>query len=707
MQSKIRNRILILLFGAFTLGSNLHGQINPDPVLEENLERLSERATSESALSDALEDVIALSQNPIDLNNAVQEDLLQIPYLTKGQVDRLTEYRLFYGEIFSIFELASIPGFDSTLIRKIEPYIVLEPISVTPRFTPRSLLKAGRQDFLIRFEQTLPEAKGYIKSDTMGAASNNASYSGSPQRYYFRYNYAWYDKIRVGLSGEKDPGEQFFRGAQRSGMDFYAGFLSVGNLGILKNLIIGNFRAAFGTGLTFGSGLSMGSMPGFSVASYQTSTFNAGGGIRPSLSVSEGEYLRGIALTLKSGALEMSTFASWHPRDANLIVNDTLPQDNPEVSSLNSTGYHRTLTEISEKGNIRELISGFNLKATFVKGINFGMRIGATGIFSKWSARIDPEVKIYNIHSFRGDENLVVGFDWLLRYKSFFFTGEISRSANGGLAFLSMATISPDPRVGFTLIYRNYQPTYQNLSGNAFGQNSNNTNEHGIYASVNILLNKKITLSLFGDFYSFPWLKYRINRPVQGYETGVMAGWQSSRSLNFTFRYYQKEGALNSRSGDSPLYAISATKSRSYRISINWVPNPGLMLNTRLEVRETKTNDRSSGYGYLACQDLQVKSGAIPLTGTLRYALFDIPVYDQRIYIYEPEVLYGYSMPAYSGRGIRVCLVLKYAITRWCQVWARGAVTHFNDRTEVGSGLEVRAGNIITELTGQVMFRFY
>lgn len=706
MRAKIKSRILILLFGAFAMVINLRGQVNPDPVLEENLERLSERATSESSVSDALEDIIALSQNPIDLNNAAQEDLMQIPHLTKEQVDRLTEYRLFYGEIFSIFELASIPGFDSTLIRKIEPYIVLEPISVTPRFTPGSLLKSGRQNLLIRIEQTLPEAKGYIKPDTMGESNDNAQYLGSPRRYYFRYNYTWYDKIRVGFSGEKDPGEQFFRGAQRWGMDFYAGFLSIGNLGILKNLIIGNFRAGFGTGLTFGSGMSMGSMPGFSVASYQTSTFNTGGGIRPSLSVSEGEYLRGIALTLKSGALEMSTFVSWHPRDGNLISIDTLREVDPEVSNMNTTGYHRTLTETSEKGNISELISGVHLSATFVKGINFGIKVGATGIFSKWSARINPEVKIYNIHAFRGDENHVVGFDWLLRYKSLFFTGEISRSANGGLAFLSMATIAPDPRVGFTLIYRHYQPTYQNLSGNAFGQNSNNTNEHGIYASVNILLNKKITLSLFGDFYSFPWLKYRINRPVQGYETGVMAGWQSSRGLSFTFRYYQKEGALNGNSGDNHLYSISAIKSRSYRVSINWVPNPALMLNTRLEVRETETNEKSAGYGYLACQDLQVKSRGIPLTGTFRYALFDIPVYDQRIYIYEPEVLYGYSMPAYSGRGIRVCLVLKYGITRWCQLWVRGAVTHFNDRMEVGSGLEVRDGNMITELTGQVMFRF-
>lgn len=698
--------LLLLLLGFFPSGNSLFGQVDSEVVLEENLERLSERAGSEEALADALEEVVALSQNPIDLNNALQEELSHIPYLSKEQVDRLTEYRLFYGEIFSIYEMTSVPGFDSTLLKKIEPFIIIKPISTTPRFTPASLLKSGRSDLLLRYEQTLPKSKGYIMKDSLAGEMSGSGYLGSPQRFYFRYNYSWYNKIRVGVSGEKDPGEQFFLGAQRWGMDFYAGFINLSNLGVLKSLILGNYRASFGSGLTFGSGLSMGSMPGFSVATSQTSAAStSGGGIRPSLSVSEGAYLRGAALTLQKGFLELSSFVSWHSRDANFIESDTGSSIRPEVGSLDGTGYHRSVSEAAEKGNLTELITGINLKATYAKGINFGMRLGVTGIFSKWSSRINPEIKVYNIHTFRGDENHVVGFDWLIRYKSLFLSGEISRSANGGLALLSMATLTPDPRVNITLIYRNYQATYQNLFGNAFGQNSYNSNERGIYASVNLFIHKRITVSLFGDYYSFPWLKYRVNRPVQGYETGVMAGWQWSRQLQFIFRYYQKEGAINGSSDEDPLPSIATTRSRSYRLSIAWSPNQWVNLNTRLEVRQTTTNQVSAGYGYLMCQDLQVKFGTIPLAGSFRYALFDNPVYEQRIYIYEPEVLYGYSMPAYSGRGIRVCLVVKYALARWCQLWLRGAVTRYSDRSEVGSGLEVRVGNTITEVTAQVRFR--
>lgn len=702
---KISFLIRITIFAFLT--TNLSGQIVPDPVLEDDLERLSERATSESSIAEAMEDMVQLAEHPIDLNNAPYEDLARIPFLTENQVRRLSEFRSNYGELLTLFELVSVKGFDSVLIRKIEPYVVLLPLSTVPRFSPKTFLNYGHQDFLVRLEQMLPLAKGFEKPDSLGGENIGKAYYGNPQRYYFRYTYNWFDRVRIGLSGEKDPGEQFFRGAQKWGMDYYAGFICLSNLGFLKNLTIGNFRASFGQGLTFGAGLSTGSMPGFSVSTYQSSSFTRnGGGIRPSLSVSEGDYLRGIAGTIKTGPVEISCFLSYHGRDANVIMRDTILERTVEISSLGSIGYHRTASELADMNSISEFIAGGNICASFIKGINFGIKIGATGLLSRWSARLNPEVKTYNINSFRGSENHVIGVDWVLRYKSLFFAGEISRSANGGVAFVSAATLTPDPRANFTLVYRNYQPEYQNFSGNAFGQNSSNSNECGIYAAINLSVHRIIMLAFFGDFYTFPWLKYRIDRPVQGYETGIMAGLQPSRNLTINLRYHQKKGEINSSAENSNLHLISGSRQRSYRLSLLWNTDLGITLNTRLEVRETKTADNPVSYGYLICQDLQLKSSGKTVSATLRYALFDLPGYDQRIYIYEPEVLYGYSMPAYSGNGIRGCLVVKYRATRWCSIWARCGVTYYSDRTEVGNGLDLRESNTVTELTGQIVFKF-
>ncbi len=688
------------------LPRGLMGQTLPEGASEDDLERLSERATSETAVSDALEEMIDLSAHPIDLNNATKAELQMIPFLTAKMCGNLEEYRQTYGEILSPFEMQIIPGFDSILIKKIMPYFILLPVSALPPPSPRNLINLGHHDLLLRFEQVLPISQGYNTSDSILSLKPNAGYKGTPHRYYFRYNYNWFDKIRIGFSGEKDPGEQFFRGAQSWGMDYYAGFLSIGSLGILKNLTIGNFKASFGQGLTFGSGLSTASMPGFSVSGYQTTSFlRPSGGIRPSLSVSEGDYLRGAALTIKTGRLEIAGFASWHYRDAKIASADTLGVQKFEFSSLISTGYHRTAEELANRNAISELIAGGNVNIPFSKGINFGMKIGFTGVYSQWSARFSQEQKIYNRYSLQGTFNYVIGADWLIRYKTLFLSGEVSRSASGGMALISMASFTPDPGVGLTLIYRNYDPHYQNLLGNAFGQNSNNCNEQGIYIAGNFALLRNIQLSLFCDFYSFPWLKYRVDRPARGYEAGIMTGWQASRNVNVNFRFYQKFGMINGLSENPYLHCLAEFNLRSYRITLNWNPSSFVTLKTRMEARETSSETNPVYFGYLVCQDLQVKFSRVPLTGTFRYALFDIPGYDQRIYIYEPEVLFGYSMPAYSGKGIRGCLVIRCKVTPFCEIWARGGVTYYSDRNEMGNGLDMRSGNTVTEITAQVMFR--
>jgi len=86
----------------------------------------------------------------------------------------------------------------------------------------------------LRYEQTFPKSAGYLVADSVRAINPDSYYPGSPQRYYFRYNYNWFDKLRIGFSGEKIRVSKFFRGAQPAGMDFYAAFLCISNIGILK-----------------------------------------------------------------------------------------------------------------------------------------------------------------------------------------------------------------------------------------------------------------------------------------------------------------------------------------------------------------------------------------------------------------------------------------------------------------------------------------
>lgn len=668
---------------------------------DDQVEKAVESLGIDHNYSDIMEDIVGLSGDPVKINAATEEDDLgAIPFLTADQRKALLAYIRTYGEVFSIYELQSIAGFDSLLIRKIEPFIAICPPSHIPKPTLRNLARYGHHELLLRCEQGFPKAAGYKHGDSIPAGKQGSYYLGNPQRYYFRYSYNWFDKIRIGVAGEKDPGEQFFRGSQSLGMDFYSGYINLSNIGILKNLTIGNFKASFGQGLTFGSGLSLGSVPGFSVS------VPAVKGIRPNLGMSEGSYLQGLAATFRIKPFEFSMFASYHPRDATAIPPDSISSHADMISSFTTTGYHRTAQELAKKNALRELVCGGNVNICMAPNQQLGFKIGLTGVYVRYSARLVPRVYPYNRFGFTGNENFNLGIDYQVRYRSIYLFGECSRGRNSSMALLAGAVITPDPRVMLTAIYRNYQPTCQDLFSNAFGQNSKNANERGIYASVNAALFPKLSLSAYGDLFTFPWLKYRVDSPSCGQEFGSFLSWQPARNATIGFRFWQKNIQVNwTAEPGLIMHQLTGQKTRTCQFTIGLTPGKHLSLQTRIEVKKVLPSQLPGTPGYFACEDVTVRPDNWISDVTFRFALFDVPVYDERIYVVEPDVLYGYSVPASQGHGIRTCMVVKFRAGRKFEIWLRGGLVYYTDRAEVGTGPDMTEGNTQYELTGQLLVR--
>ncbi len=667
----------------------------------ETVENTIESIDGERNMESMYEQLADRSMRPVDLNAANEEDIGRIPFLNQAQQKSLLDYTVTYGELFSIYELQSVAGFDSALIRKIEPYIAIRPKSNIPPLNLRNFFRYGRQDLLLRYEQSFPRAAGYLVSDSLKRTQPNSFYPGGPQKYYFRYIFNWFDKIRIGIAGEKDPGEQLFNGAQSAGMDFYSGYVSISKIGFLENLTIGNFRAGFGQGLTFGSGIALNSVPGFSSNPVST------GGINPSLAMNEGSYLRGLAATFKIGHCRITSFVSYHPRDATVTKFDTVAGQPEEIGSIIETGYHRTGLEVGKKNTLTELVAGANANVTMAPSQKFGFRIGLTAVYVRYSVQISRSQDLYKIFAFTGDHNLNTGLDFQVRFGKLHWFGEISRSLNSGLAWLSGMTVVPDPRVTVTLAVRDYQPQYQNLYSNAFGQQSLNSNEQGLYASMNAAVHPKITLSGFLDYFRIPWLKYRVDGPSYGLESGVLINWLTGRNVSIAIRYLHKKYLTNgAASDDQNLHKLTNYESNGYQFGVNWTHDPRFNFKTRFDIKEVVVPDGKNDFGYLISQDFHFNADKWLSGMAIRFALFDIPTYSTRIYIYEPEVLYGYSVPAYQGKGLRCCTVLKFKILKRATFWVRGGITWYSDRTEVGSGLDLTEGNIRGEVTGQILVRW-
>ena len=460
------------------------GQNNTADIIEQAAEKYSATTSEVLDLTDHLNDQEQQKADPVNLNRVSIEELRQLPFLNEMQVCNLYLYIQAYGTIYSPHELLSVEGFDSLTVARILPYIRIDDHSQKNETNFKNIFRYGKGEFIFRYGQVLQKQKGYIRNDD--AASG--IYLGSPQSYLFRVKYSFSDKLTLGFTGEKDPGEQFFQGNQAYGMDFYSGYIAGKNLGFVKSIVVGSFRAGFGQGLIVGNGFSLGSVPG-------NITYRRGSGsIRPSLSATENGFLRGIATTVKIRNLEISGFYSGHKTDANSIQIDSLTGETKRMSSMNGTGYHRLPAEIEDRNVIRERIAGGNIN--FRKDL---FSIGISGIYSYWSASLEPRSYPYNRFSMRGKENFILGVDFQVALRNLYLFCEAGRSRSGGLAILLGAEFSPHERLSFSLLLRNYQRNFQNLNGNAVGRNSTNSNEKGIILAFSVRPFTRLMFSGFMD----------------------------------------------------------------------------------------------------------------------------------------------------------------------------------------------------------------
>ena len=110
--------------------------------------------------------------------------------------------------------------------------------------------------------------------------------------------------------------------------------------------------------------------------------------------------------------------------------------------------------------------------------------------------------------------------------------------------------------------------------------------------------------------------------------------------------------------------------------------------------------------GFLLYQDIIYKRLGSKVSFNLRYALFNTPNYDTRIYAYESDVLYAFSIPGYYGKGSRAYVMMKWDLTRGVDLWLRYAQWVYEDRNTISSGNTAIDGNKKGDVTVQLRWQF-
>jgi hypothetical protein len=675
---------------------------NQENIIQRRIETIAEQLGEGDEGLDfntLLDDLLYFSEHPININNTTPNELAQLPMLDDISIANLMGHIETNGKLLNIYELQGVKGFSVSQIRQIEPFIKVSDNPDATSFSFREMIKEGTHELILRYQQVLDPQEGYSAiEDSVLAESPNRRYLGSSQKYYARYRFKYSNKVSWGLTMEKDAGEEFFKGSMKQGFDFYSGHLFVSNMGVLKSAALGDFQAQFGQGLVFWSGLAFGkSSDGVSIK-------RSAQGLRPYTSVDENRFLRGGGTTLKFGKVEITAFGSYKLMDANVsATTDTLTEQEETVSSIFSSGFHRTPGELEDRQSIAETVYGGNVSYKSRR-----LSIGITAIGYQYSKNIQRSDALYNINEFSGKQNSNYGLDYSYIWKNFHFFGEFALSQNLGFATINGVFMTIDPRVTITAMVRHLQPKYQALYANAVTENSRMNNETGYYLGFNIAPFKNWYLNGFFDVFRFPWLRFQVNGLSFGYETIGQLIYRPSKTFEVYFRFRQKNRQINEPStfNQEPIRGTEDELRNYYRINLSYKLGKSIKLKNRIEYSRYKRGERGVEQGFMIYQDVVYKALSFPVSFSARLAYFDTETYNARIYAYESDVLYGYSFPAYYNRGMKAYLVLRYSIHRNIDAWFRVSNLFWSDREEIGSGLETISGKSRTDIKVQVRFKF-
>jgi hypothetical protein len=421
--------------------------------------------------------------------------------------------------------------------------------------------------------------------------------------------------------------------------------------------------------------------------------------IKPYTSVDESRFFRGCAVNLGYKKLELLLFSSYKNIDATGIQ-DSINDNLEFVSTINLSGLHRTNSEISKMNSLKEFISGasLNYKNDFIK-------LGFHAIYQRYDKPLNLNLRPYNQYYFNGQKLFSMSSDYNFVYKNINFFGEVAYSMNeshNGLAMLHGALLSLDSRLSLGILYRDYDKTYQTFYNAGFSEGSKTQNENGLFTGLKFKINKSWSINGYTDIFEFPWMKFGVDAPSRGHEFLIQPIYKPSRSFEIYGRFRQQLRQKNSSPSSGVITVVEDVIQRNYRLNISKKIDKVITLKSRLEIVHIKRQSREDEVGLLMTQDISWRPKSFPVDLTLRYALFDTDSYDTRIYSYENNALYVFSVPSYYYKGSRAYILARYSFLRSVDLWIRYGFFLYDNRNEIGSGAQLIQGNRKTDITIQL-----
>ena len=614
------------------------------------------------------EQLCELDQHPMDLNHTSREQLEQLPFLSAQQVEEIMAYLYQYGPMKSLAELQMIRSLDYQRRRLLTYFVEIDDGEQKQSFPSlKTITQYGRHELMATAKIPFYERRG-----------DNEVYKGWPYRHWLKYQFSYGDQVKAGLVGAQDAGEPFFANKNRWGYDYYSYYLQLKHLGRLESLVLGKYRVSMGMGLIANNGFAMGKLSSLQNLGRSTTT------LRAHSSRSAADYLQGVGATLTiAKGLSATGFLSYRAMDATLNKDGT-------ATTIVTSGYHRTETELEKKDNLRNTTFGGNIRYQ-----QHGIHAGLNAIATHLNRELRPNTSVlYRQHAAHGTDFLNFSADYGYVHHRFAFNGETAMNKNGALATINSLGLQCGSEVSLMALYRFYSFRYTSLYSNSFSDGGSVQNESGIYLGINWQPSPRWKVMAYSDYAYFPWAKYQISQSSHSFDNMLQVSYLRNH-WTLDARYRLK---FRQRDNEDKSDLQSRTEHRG-RLSLTY---DGLF-SSRTQLDYCQIAFRGQDRGWMVSQSLGYHHRWLRLSGGLGY--FHTDSYDSRVYLYESGPLYNYGFSQYSGEGIRYWLMARAEICRRLIFTAKFGTTDYFDRSVIGTSYQQINGSSQSDLDLQFRYK--
>jgi hypothetical protein len=660
-----------ILLAVFILIASVHSFLSAQTdssylKTEEILEDILQEPVGEIDNSDLYDNLEQLLNNPINLNTASLNDLLQIPELDVSTAQLIIDHRKQYGNFFSVSELNAVQNLDKDLIKKITPFVYVQRRQQEIQEEPDNInliISNSNAQFRSRFTNALQTNEGFLQN----------KFEGTKPRVYNRILANYNNHIQAGYLAEKDPGETSLN-------EFSTYHVAFNNIGFIYKAVVMDYYLEFGQGLTLWSpyAYSKGADAVFTIRRNDRI-------LRPYTSSTENNFFRGAAATLNFGNFFFSGFYSNNYFDANI---DSVTG---EITSTPIDGLHRTTTEIRKRKSASEKMIGGRIDYRLESFMNVGLLYSYSDFSNPFQSS--------SVFDVSGDQFNYTAFAYNLALSRLALSGEFSYN---GISVASINNFQLLISRDFTFVasFRNYPRNFYSLHGYAFGERSGATNnEVGIYTGIKWRTPIGL-LNFYYDQFKFPYATYYNPNPSNGdeYLIDFITKPISNFELRGRYKYENKDVAEQLENVDQLVKRLRQV----LRGEVIYLLSNKIRLRGRFEYntfRNAAINENEKGY--LVFQDIRYSpTNNFNLYG--RIIFFRTDSFDSAIYEYENNLTGVLSNIALFGEGIRWYFLVRFRPYKIITLSAKYAETYKPNESSLGSGDNIIPGNLDNTISLQI-----